>query len=181
MAGAIRARFKRVNDELTGFAGPYYFDKGIHTCVIDSSKLEKRKAVLERSYGARLVEDGTSKVDPDTRRGQAEPVSGRVQPTGEGLDEVSTDNGDGPDGSGDSPEGSVPSGDGQQDTGDDGTQEFKDRLLTAINKLEVENDEHWTKDGRPRIDAVEKFYGSAGVTRGDVDAAAPGYTRPVTD
>lgn len=51
------------------------------------------------------------------------------------------------------------------------------RLLDAVMKLDPENDEHWTKIGKPAMSAVEGFYGSADITRADIEAAAPGYTR----
>lgn len=51
------------------------------------------------------------------------------------------------------------------------------RLLDAVMKLDPENDEHWTKIGKPAMNAVEGFYGSADITRADIEAAAPGYVR----
>ncbi len=50
-------------------------------------------------------------------------------------------------------------------------------LATAVKSLNPEKDENWTGAGLPRMDAVEAVYGSAGITRADVEAAAPGWNR----
>lgn len=49
------------------------------------------------------------------------------------------------------------------------SQEIKDALL----KLDVKNDDHWTGDGSPRVDAL----GIKGLKRGDIVKAAPQFTR----
>lgn len=54
--------------------------------------------------------------------------------------------------------------------------ETNDKLLKAIKKLDPKDDSHWTSAGLPAMVAVEGFYGSADITRADVEAAAPGYT-----
>lgn len=51
------------------------------------------------------------------------------------------------------------------------------KLLEAVKKLDPENDEHWTKIGKPAVEAVEKFYGSTDIARKDIEGAAPGYDR----
>lgn len=51
------------------------------------------------------------------------------------------------------------------------------RLLDAVMKLDPENEEHWTKTGKPAMAAVEGFYGSADITRANIDAVAPNYSR----
>lgn len=55
--------------------------------------------------------------------------------------------------------------------------ETNDKLVEAVMALDPMNDEHWTMDGKPRMDAVEATYGSADIKRADIDAAAPGYDR----
>lgn len=40
-------------------------------------------------------------------------------------------------------------------------------------KLDPKDPEHWTEAGKPRLDAVVKFFGAATVTRKDVDRVAP--------
>lgn len=51
------------------------------------------------------------------------------------------------------------------------------RLLAAIDALDPEQDEHWTTSGKPAMAAVEALYGSAGITRRNVEEARPGYDR----
>ncbi len=51
------------------------------------------------------------------------------------------------------------------------------KLQRAVLGLDPKDDAHWTKDGKPAITAVEKLYGSTGIVRADIEAAAPGYTR----
>lgn len=52
-----------------------------------------------------------------------------------------------------------------------------ERLAAALRQLDPENDDHWTKLGKPTISAVEQFFGSAAVTRDEVEAALPGFNR----
>lgn len=51
------------------------------------------------------------------------------------------------------------------------------KLRDAVFKLDPNDDDHWTRDGKPAMTAVERFYGSSDVTRVDVDAVTPGYNR----
>lgn len=55
--------------------------------------------------------------------------------------------------------------------------EVNTKLVKAIKKLDPKDDSHWTSAGLPAMVAVEGFYGSADITRADVEAAAPGFTR----
>lgn len=51
------------------------------------------------------------------------------------------------------------------------------KLKRAVEALDHKNDEHWTKHGLPSLDALANIYGSTGIKRADVEAAAPGYRR----
>ena len=53
------------------------------------------------------------------------------------------------------------------------------RLADALAKLDPAVDDHWTKLDKPAMAAVEQFYGSADVTRADVEAAIQGFDRNV--
>ncbi len=59
--------------------------------------------------------------------------------------------------------------------------EINKKLLKAIKSLDAENDDHWVKTGKnadkPKISVVEEAYGETGITRDDVEAAAPGYNK----
>ena len=53
-----------------------------------------------------------------------------------------------------------------------------EEILEAVRSLDPNNDEHWTADGLPRLDAVENLLGSD-VNRKAVTNAAPDYSRSV--
>lgn len=50
-------------------------------------------------------------------------------------------------------------------------------IKTALSQLDPMNDDHWTSDGSPRMDAVAKILGDESVKRKDVTDAAPDFTR----
>lgn len=56
---------------------------------------------------------------------------------------------------------------------------MNDKILAALLQLDTGNDEHWTSDGLPRMDAVEAIVGDRGITRQQVTAAKPGFSRAV--
>jgi len=62
-------------------------------------------------------------------------------------------------------------------SGQGATYAVSEKLRKAIQELDPATDEHWTGTGKPMLNAIEKFYGSSGVTRADVQAALPGYDR----
>ena len=49
-------------------------------------------------------------------------------------------------------------------------------IQEALRNLDPLNDDHWTSNGDPRIDAVKSFLGSS-VTREEIVAAAPDFNR----
>lgn len=53
---------------------------------------------------------------------------------------------------------------------------MKDKIIEGLRKLNVENDNHWTADGLPKIEAL-KFTVGPSITREDVNSVAPGFTR----
>lgn len=52
-----------------------------------------------------------------------------------------------------------------------------EKILKAMKELDPNNPEQWTIPGKPRVDAVEKLCGSAGLTRRDLDAVWPELVR----
>lgn len=52
-------------------------------------------------------------------------------------------------------------------------------IKTALEGMDPDNDEHWLKDGTARMSVVEGAVGDTSITRGDVDATWPGFTRDV--
>jgi len=166
--------------EFTGWKGTYWFENGVHTAILRN--LEKRDRVMETFYFAhRLDKDyGPSEVQapaPQAGVRQEVPVSGDIPAGGDGSEEASPDERAGAGGAEAGTEGSIPSGDGRGHAGDDTDDPIADRLSEALTHLDPSNEEHWTKGGKPRIDAVEKFFGGAGVTRADITRVAPDLTR----
>lgn len=51
--------------------------------------------------------------------------------------------------------------------------DIKAAIVKALGQLDPKNDDHWTSDGLPRLDALKV----SGVKRGDVTDAAPNFTR----
>lgn len=51
-----------------------------------------------------------------------------------------------------------------------------DKIKEALAKLDVNNDDHWTGDGLPRLDVMKDLLGEA-VTRADVTSAVKGFSR----
>lgn len=134
--------------------------------------------------------DGAGRAEEGTEPGPAAAVSGEVQSEGgEPAPQADEDRGgyaDGPEGG----SGVRAEGRGREDAG---VPQFEDpssvkapespkgeanmALAAAVMKLDPENDEHWTKAGLPALAAVESAFGRAGVTRKDVEAAKPGWSR----
>lgn len=51
------------------------------------------------------------------------------------------------------------------------------KILDALAKLDFGNDNHWTADGLPRLETVKLLAGDQTLTREQVRAAAPSFTR----
>lgn len=51
------------------------------------------------------------------------------------------------------------------------------RILEALLKLDVQNNNHWTADGLPRLDTVKMLASDQTLTREQVAVAAPGFSR----
>lgn len=53
-------------------------------------------------------------------------------------------------------------------------------IADALETLDPENDTHWTAKGLPVVEAVEEILGFD-VTRKEIEAAAPEFTRPQSE
>lgn len=53
----------------------------------------------------------------------------------------------------------------------------KNAIVAALRELDPLNDDHWTADGAPRMDALEALLGDKSVTRKEVVEAAPDFNR----
>lgn len=54
---------------------------------------------------------------------------------------------------------------------------IKDQIAAALKTLDGANDDHWTKSGKPAVDAVNAALGQE-VKRKDITDAAPDFARP---
>jgi hypothetical protein len=55
----------------------------------------------------------------------------------------------------------------------------KEDILKALTQLDSGNDNHWTDDGLPRVDVVQKLLNDPEVRRKDINDAQPGFSRAV--
>ena len=53
----------------------------------------------------------------------------------------------------------------------------ENKLRNAVLSLDVNDDNHWTKDGLPLMAQIEKAYGSKDVDKKHVDLVMPGWNR----
>lgn len=51
------------------------------------------------------------------------------------------------------------------------------KILEALGKLDTSNDNHWTADGLPRIETVRMLSGDQSITREQITAEAPDFSR----
>lgn len=54
-------------------------------------------------------------------------------------------------------------------------------IIEALQKLDPNNDNHWTADGLPRIDTIKFMASNQSITREDITAAAPNFKRTNAD
>lgn len=169
---------------------PYPFQSGKCLITATPQDMALHARLLERNWQAypeghpalKEVPDGQRDLQEGSQPDGQQPVHSDVQPNGGG-----TEAGDAAPVSGGGVEaeagqaGGVPDGDGQPavltDPVKEPTVELNTKLQKAVLGLDPADDTHWTKDGKPAMTAVEKLYGSAGITRADVEAVAPGHTR----
>lgn len=52
-----------------------------------------------------------------------------------------------------------------------------EKILKALGELDVTNDNHWTAEGRPRIETVRLLVANGSLSRDEVTAAAPDFSR----
>lgn len=52
-----------------------------------------------------------------------------------------------------------------------------ERVRNALNQLDVDDDTHWTTNGRPALAIVEELAQTARVTRAELEVIAPGFNR----
>lgn len=137
--------------------------------------------------------NGADEVHEGSVEGSAAEVHGDGGPDGSGPAEVPADDGEGAAEDAAPGTGSDSDGDGHEGSGvrkfEDGSGDEprepasvgSEAVKEAVLKLDPENDDHWVNTGahkgKPKLAAVEEAYGKAGLTRDDLEAALPGWTR----
>lgn len=58
--------------------------------------------------------------------------------------------------------------------------EMSDKISLVLESLDHQDDNHWTKDGKPLMSYIEDLVGSEDIKRSDVDSVKPGFVR-ITD
>lgn len=131
-----------------------------------SKELEEAQAAIEEAMAHEdAVDEGSAGADSEHPGGSDDPDGGAGEGTDTGTEAA---DGGGDVQAGEGSEGlQAPAGDGQSP------------IAEALNKLDPEDDEAWTADGKPKMSAVEAALGRTDVTRAQVDAAVPGFNREV--
>jgi len=149
-------------------------------------------------------QNGLSNIQKNTKSGTTEKVLSNVQSGGKGSSEEETVKDKSADKTDNGEKGICSSGDRHEDSGIsakqetesgksdtkeseksespiEGIPELNKKLLKAIMSLDAEDDTHWVKTGKnvgkPKINIIEEAYGETGITRVDVESAAPKYDK----
>jgi len=140
-------------------------------------------ADAQRVYAEEMEKKHGKRDTAGSDKSGEQPVESNVQSSGSGPTEVQASARDGAVDPEAGSEGVLPNGSGLQDSGDDdgSNQERLSnnlRLEKIIHSLNPDNDDHWTQAGKPRLTVIEDALdGDTGITRADIDNAAPGFDR----
>jgi len=185
--------------------GGHRFDQGVATFVGTEDQLQPVLRKLARGWQAypegsaelrALYQHGSGgghgeRGDVQAAQGKrnSEPVLGDGQSGQQGAEEQAGSAGVGY-AQADARQGRVLSGgDGHGDAGlpeqhsngsegrPDSSESVNPQLARVVRNLDPDNDQHWTKSGKPSLAAVTEGYGSGDVTRSDINRAAPGWDR----
>lgn len=172
----LRGHYEGADVKLAG----YRFVKG--RCVLEGTEqdLEGITKYLSRCYQAfpeGADDHGQHGLSKSTGGGQATSVQGEAGSEGGGAAPSPDDPGAGAGGAEAGSAGSVSRGDGHSDAGvSEKSVPVEEQIRSAVAELDPNNDEHWTGNGLPAIQVLEKKIGSK-VTREAVNNAAPGVIR----
>jgi hypothetical protein len=166
--------------------GRYAFNDG--KCSINGTPedVAQHARFLERNWHAypeghaalnqqQEQDNGQRNLQTNPQSNEQPPLHGGSEPNGKGIDAGDAADAGQDDATGEAGQtGLLPQGNGQQA----GVTHHGDpKIAKAVLSLDPNDDKAWNKDGRPAMQAVEALYGCAGITRADVEAAVPGWTR----
>lgn len=168
---SVRPRFQ--NERYRNIAG-VMFEYGIADCSnLDDAGFAKICRYMSRTYRGKAISDGEYQAQAGRPGGAVSAVPSDVPANGgaaPGPAPVSTV---------DAP---APAGDaGASSSGDGSERSEADKIREAVELLESDDSDHWTAEGLPRIDAVAELSGLQGVTRDQINIAAPDALRPAQD
>lgn len=155
---------------------PYRFAEGRTAIIAPVEEMPLHAQFLERNWQAYPEGHEALKENPDGQRDiQQDPAGpqGDLQPSGEGA----APGADAPASEGDAVAQTLPEAGGLEPQGDGQAPELNTKLQKAVLSLDPVQDSHWTREGKPAMTAVGQLYGSTGITRAEVEAVAPGWTR----
>lgn len=148
------------------------FPEGSHELAAQQEVDRANPALKELLHGTSEVQaksgpsQGSAEIFSGVPAGQPEPAQ---IPTIDRCGTVACEEGPAPE---------LASGDGHTHPGHDAEAEQARSIQEAVTQLNPTNDELWTSEGLPRVDAVARLVGNPGISRSDVDAAAPEFVRP---
>jgi hypothetical protein len=168
----------------------YQFVRGVAKIRGTAAQVDGASRYLRTCYNAQIVgtdehlaavaaweaANGKRQVPTGAGSRPAEPVPGGVRPEGIGPAAPTAARLDGPAGAAPRTTGLVSDGD-RQGGADQGSEVT---LQDVLAQLDHADEEYWTKSGRPSVDAVSALLGR-GVTRAEIDAAAPALVRKEQD
>lgn len=118
-------------------------------------------------------EEHASKVPATALGHKTKEIPGAGESTGTKLSPQGPEDGEGDGGAEGGGTGSIPEGNGHEDP------RIYTRLQEALNGLDPKNDLHWTQKGLPSLQVLETILGGGGVTRKEIEAAIPGFSREI--
>jgi hypothetical protein len=150
----------------------------------------------DAAMAAEEAQYGADEVSEKTLEGADASVPAGIQPDGGGPSEgEAVSSGDDADTDRSNPASAGTSGDGHEHAGvpvfpedanyraEEPSSSINQGVAAAVLKLDPDVDSHWVMTGahkgKPKLQAVEDAYGKAGLTRQDVEAAMPNYSRDV--
>jgi len=163
--------------EVLGLVG--YLGKCYRAYPENSRELAAAQAVDAAAAGVKDDGERNLQESAGNQSGDNDLSDGGVQPTGSGPASPSADDRSGAADPAAGPEILLPVGDGHQDAGipvapGSGSPE---RIRAALAQLDPANNEQWCSDGKPTMEAVQAFYGSADISRSAVVALFPNFKR----
>lgn len=165
--------------------GKYVFIDGRLELSATPEEMALHARSMERNWG--VLPEGDPRLNQEqSDNGQRDPAANPKRDNEQAVSGDLQPDGKGPEAGGAAAEGASAAdaqtaAAGVPPAGAGSAPSVNEKLKRAVEKLDPENDDHWTKDGKPAMSAVAQFYGATDIVRADVEAVAPGFVRPAAD